>query len=223
MLLKMKKMVSLALLALCCLHAWGQDMSTKMQSYRDFCLQVNKGFAQKSNDVLMQCIEECADERFIFHGDTIEIDELTRFEEVDTIAKASTKGHIVFLPEFVDSILVAGLVDNPESFDFLSGAELTRGIGMVDVCYHHCALKAHGKGIYAIKDSGKMEVMAIAEGNGRLNLSVSDEKNGKELSDSKDGGQQVAYVTWDMERFSRIVITVENTTDQEIGFVIATN
>lgn len=215
--------LSLCFLCLTGLCAWGQDMSAKLQSYRDFCMQVDKGFSQKSNELLMECIEECVDDEFIFHGDTIQLTELLRFEEVDTVAKAPTKGHIVFVPQYVDSILVAGLVDSPERFDFLSGAELTKRAGMVDVCYRHCALKARGKGVYAIKASGRMEVMVFAEKDGRVNLSVCDERNQKNLSDCTQGGKQTAYVGWDMERFGRVVITVENATDKEVAFVIATN
>ncbi len=196
-------------------------LSDKMAAYRDFCLLVNQGFREASNDVLMQSIQDCTDEEFIFKGEDLLIQPNDQLSDVDA-PSSEGKSYIHYQPEYVDSVLMLDLVSDPSKYNFLDQAHTERG-DFYDCTYAYRALPAHGKGTYAITTSGQTEVMIVAMLKGKVRMTLHDEANNMTTEQGGSEGQECVWHNWNMQNSGRVTITVENTTDQPLAFMIATN
>ncbi len=218
------KLFTLILMMIMCannLQAQTPKLSSKMTAYRDFCLLVNRGFREGSSDLLMQSIEECTDDEFIFKGEDLLIQPNNQLKDISSTASASGT-HIFYQPEFVDSILMMDLVSDPAKYHFLDQAHTERG-DFYDCTYAYRSLPAHSKGEYAITTSGETEIMAVALINGKLKMYIHDKANNTESSQGGDEGQECVWHAWTMEKAGEVSITIENPGDQPICFMIATN
>lgn len=195
-------------------------LSKKMTTYRDFCLKVREGVEKKDVQILKECIAEWMGKNntIIFQNDTIQILDYDRFYTIDGSAEADLKGHLQYYPEFVDSLIV---YDISLANNYIERPLSLRG--SYDCKLIHRALTPHSKAVYSSKGSGKRELLVVAENGGTVNLYVSDEKNGIKVSDASPTGKAAAWVCWNMDRFGSYIITVENTSDKTISFVIASN
>lgn len=195
-------------------------LSKEMTTYRNFCLKVREGVEKKDVQILKDCIAEWMGESntIIFQNDTIQILDFDRFSIIDGSAEADLKGHLLYRPEFVDSLIV---YDISLANNYIEKPLSLRG--PYDCKLIHRALTPHSKAIYSSKGSNKRELLVVAENGGTVNLYVSDEKNGINVSDASPTGKAAAWVCWKMDRFGSYTITVENTSDKTISFVIASN
>ena len=126
--------------------------------------------------------------------------------------------HLLYRPEFIDSLIV---YDISFANNYIEKPLLLRA--SYDCKLVHRALAPHSKGTYSSKGSGKRELLVVAENGGTVNLYVNDEKNGIHVSDTSPQGKAAAWVCWEMDSFGIYTITVENTSDKEISFVITSN
>ena len=175
-------------------------LSKKMATYRNFCLKVREGVELKNQN------------------DTVRITDFDRFSVTDGSNEVGLNKHLLYRPEFIDSLIV---YDISFANNYIEKPLLLRA--SYDCKLVHRALAPHSKGTYSSKGSGKRELLVVAENGGTVNLYVNDEKNGIHVSDTSPQGKAAAWVCWEMDSFGIYTITVENTSDKEISFVITSN
>ena len=195
-------------------------LSKKMATYRNFCLKVREGVELKNVQTLKECIAEWTGDinTIIYQNDTVRITDFDRFSVTDGSNEVGLNKHLLYRPEFIDSLIVydIGFANN-----YIEKPLLLRA--SYDCKLVHRALAPHSKGTYSSKGSGKRELLVVAENGGIVNLYVNDEKNGIHVSDTSPQGKAAAWVCWEMDSFGIYTITVENTSDKEISFVITSN
>lgn len=202
--------------------AQSAKLSDKMAAYKDFCLMVNQGFREGNSELLMQSIQDCTDDEFIFKGEDLLIQPNDQLQDMEGSPSAPSSAHIFYQPEYVDSILMLDLVKDPSKYQFLDQTHMERG-DFYDCTYAYRALPAHGKGIYCITTSGQTEVMVIAMLQGKVRMTIHDDANNVSAEHGGTEGQECVWHSWNMQNSGKVSITIENTTDQQQSFMIVTN
>lgn len=195
-------------------------LSKQMAIYRDFCLKVREGVELKDVQILKECIAEWNGDAstVTFQGQTVQLTDFDRFYVMDDSDETTLEGHLLYRPEFVDSLIVYDIN--------LANHYIEKPLTMrtsYDCKFVHRALAPRGKGVYSSKGSGNRELLVVAENGGAVNLYVSDERNNIQRSDASSQGKTAAWVCWEMDRFGTYTITIENISDKEISFVIVSN
>jgi hypothetical protein len=213
----MKRLFVIAWLCLAGMTCFAQvgTLDSDMNRFRNICMKVREAMATRNADMLGNYADS-------LNGDVkggISIADFDRFTVVDGSKEVSLKGHLQFKSEFLDSLVVFGcdLTAIPaDAPTVLRAAPFT--CKMINR-----ALAAHGRGVYSTKGSGCRELVAVAENGGHLNFYVNDKKNGKQYKVATPKGSASAWICWTMDSFGEYEITVENTGDKPISFVIASN
>ena len=198
------------------------QLSDKMTAYKDFCLLVNQGFREGNSDLLMKSIQDCTDDEFIFKGEDLIIQPNDQLKDMDGTPSTPATSHIFYQPEYVDSILMLNLVNDPAKYSFLDQAHMERG-DFYDCTYAYRTLPAHGKGTYTLSTSGQTEIMVIALLKGKVRMTIHDEANNIDAEQGGKEGQECVWHAWNMQNSGKVSITIENTTNQQQSFMIVTN
>lgn len=217
----------LILFVLCLLfHVGGAAQTTKlsdkMAAYKDFCLMVNQGFREGNSDMLMTSIQDCTDDEFIFKGEDLLIQPNDQLQDVEVSPSTPATSHIYYQPEYVDSILMLDLVNDPGKYNFLDQAHTERG-DFYDCTYAYRTLPAHGKGTYSFTTSGQTEIMVVALLQGKVRMTLHDEANNIDAEQGGAEGAECVWHAWNMQNSGKVSITIENTTGQQQSFMIVTN
>ena len=86
-------------------------LSKKMATYRDFCLKVREGVELKNVQTLKECIAEWTGDinTIIYQNDTVRITDFDRFSVTDGSNEVGLNKHLLYRPEFIDSLIVYDL------------------------------------------------------------------------------------------------------------------
>lgn len=190
----------------------GQEhsLSKEMETFLNVCLKLREGIEKRNVNTLNECISAFNE---------LELAEFDRFKSVDNSGEVPIEGHLLFRPDYVDSLLI---YDMNLAAIRIDAPTLLRAAPF-DCKLTHRALAPHSKGVYSTKGSGERELLVVAENGGRINLFVSDETNHIQIEDTAPNGKEAAWVSWKMNRFGTYTITIKNTSDKAISFVIVAN
>jgi len=207
------------------------SLSSDTEAFKNYCITVANAAAQCNTDVLSASIENWKpaeyDEsgnltksaKLIYNDEELDYSAFSDLEEVDTQNEEIVGMHFGFLPEAVDN----WITNKCEAVE-LADANMLRG-DEINFEYSVRAIKANSKATYKTRSAGYIELFAVAESGGKINLAIHsvEKKNGEitnetTLSDSK--GEQSAQLAWSMDRNGDIEITVENPTPKSISFIL---
>lgn len=192
------------------IHGQEYKLSKEMETFRNICLKLREGMEKKDVNLLNDCISAYNE---------LDLADFDRFKSVDASNEIPIKGHLLFTPDYVDSLLLYDMnlaAINVDAPTMLRAAPY-------DCKLTHRALAPYSKGVYSTKGSGERELLVVVENGGTVNLSVNDETNHIQVEDITPQGKESAWVCWKMERFGTYIITIENTSDQAVSFVIVAN
>ena len=209
------------------------ELSPKTAAFKEYCIRVSLAAAQCNLEQLKDCISgwKLTDttgkkkEKFVYKNETIVYKPMGDFSTVDTTDEISRNGHLGFIPPAVDDWITKNCtVLELDEMDLLRDFSL-------DCEYVVRALKPHGKAIYSTRGAGNVELFAIPENGGKLNLYVHTiEKNFRkeivnegDYEDASPEGREYAQLIWRMSRNGEIKITVENTSDKAVSFILVKN
>lgn len=211
------------------------ELSPVMVAFKEFCIRGTIAAAQCKVDQLQELISgwtpaeydadgnESEEEKFVYKNQKIDYEVLGDIDYVDTLQEVSTVGHFKFLPAEIDN----WIVNQCEPIE-LDDIGLLRGRWSINIEYTVRALKPKSKAVYSTHGAGKIELLAVAEWGGKINMSAHTvEQNFKreitQESDYEDivaGGREYSQLAFSMSRNGEITITIENTTDQPISFIL---
>lgn len=210
------------------------ELSPKMAAFKEYCIRATLAAAECKVDVLEDCISnwsppqydangnEIKEEKFVYKNERIAYAPFGFFDKLDTTHEVSLEGHFKFLPAEVDN----WIVNKCEPVELVE-ASLLRPIGG-NCEYAIRALKPQSKAIYSTHGADGLEMFVVAESGGKVNLSVhvaEEDIFGEivketDLKDVVDGGREYSQLVWKMDYYGTIKITVENTTDKDISFIL---
>lgn len=211
------------------------ELAPKTAAFKEYCIRVSLAAADCNIEQLSDCISgwkltdsigtKKKKEKFVYKDENIVYKPMGYFSVVDTTDEISKSGHFGFIPPEVDK-----WITNNCTVIALDEMDLLRDLSL-DCEYVVRALKPHGKAVYSTRGAGNVELFAVAERGGKVNLSVHTvEKNfRKEIVNEADyedvspDGREYAQLIWKMTRNGDIIITVENTSDNAISFILVKN
>ncbi len=222
----MKKIFFTLCTALLTLNAAAQKMPTEnlnetMARFYEGCLYLRAGIEKNSLtrlDKAATLLDESKNnpDRIVLQNIDLKYNNMA----ADTI---SMQGHTYFCGDY------ARYMYGQRDVVYVDHSHALRSFGntvaQVSECYvGQDAVTARGEVAYDMVMGGTCKIFVVAEPGGTLSLSVKDEGNGKtyEGTSYEDGG--VAYVEWEQSGESTsAVMTIVNTSDKDISFVIASN
>lgn len=224
-------------LELFCAAQTNNNLSPKMEAFKQYCENVSKAAANCDVDVLADCISQwepaqydatgavITGEKFVYANEEINYTPFGSLQKNDADQEATLDGHFKFLPADVDTLIA----NNCEPVAIAEAHQLRAGENHCE--YLVSALQAKGKASYSTRGSGRIEMFVMPENGGKVNLSIhSIERNYKKevtgettLSDAAPEGKDAAQLVWEMSRNGEIEFTIENTTDAEISFIVVKN
>ena len=213
------------------------ELSSVMSAFKDYCLRAANAAANRDVDALAACIDNWEPGEYDSEGNTIKAEKLTyndeeityiNFGKLDCIDCASERVvgmHFGFMPKAVDS----WITNQCEPTLVADAYTLRAGEEPIELEYEVRALKPKSKAVYSTVGTGDVEMFVVAEKGGSVKLSIHSiekpDRNGnvKDTSLTDDSGGQSAQLSWSMYRNGNIEITVENTSNKEISFIMAKN
>ena len=224
----MKKIETLLLLVFALVlkaSAQTPQLSTEMNAFYKYCLDIRKSVQSQSMSALEKCIVDWDGEGMLkYNGVEIELDTHSDVVGVDTFGLTDIKGHLQFSPVFIDSLISYGV--RLEHFpkieesmkDYAPTPDLVRG-GVYDCLFSHVCIKAGKQVSLFFSASGDCELFIISENGAKITASVTlgDMKESflKETSDAP-------CFKWNMIE-GKYVLSISNPTDKDISVIIATN
>lgn len=197
------------------------SLDAPMQSYLDFCLEERAAAYPVLNCQRMeQLVEESDRYRFLYKGNEIILSPNMTLTEESENSVVSTKGHLLFQPDFIDSVLVECSMP-----DIIGELTVMRG-GESNCFITHHMLDAHAIGKYSYIGSGDMQLFAVADNGGLVKLTVSSGSGAKETFKYQDTATEkhpAAVLHWLMQSEGKVCVTVENISDHPVRFVLASN
>lgn len=199
-------------------------LSHKMELFKEYCIRVSNAAAQCDVDELIDCISQWEPaskpmdeyERFRYRNILLKCKTLEMMDN-DITGDTSVLGHNLFMPQYVDSLIV----NKCEPMEIMP-PELLRGVG--DLLYAIRAVKKRSKVSYTVYDcGGNVEIFVVAEKGGMINLYVTDEETSHTYSDVTPTGRSYAQLKWNMPLSGDITVTIENVSDIPISFIIVRN
>ncbi len=192
------------------IDAGAQDtmLSAPMLKFAAACVNADRGVRARDAVVVQGSIDTLMNMPLTL----LQAPRFTVAEGSDTVSLAN---HLLFTPEFLDSLLLSNF-----SFDAVAvnPPVVLRSDDMPDVGYANIAIAAGGKATFGYKGSGNRQLVVIPEGGTSLKVSLHDATNGIDTaSQVKDG---VAAIVWIMRRFSKYEFTIENPTDKAVSLVV---
>ena len=210
-------------------------LSPVMVAFKEYCIRATLAAAQCNVNQLADCIANWTppeydangnitkDEKFVYKEQKIDYDPIEDFKLVDTLQEIPLVGHFKFLPAEVDNWIVTQC--EPVELD---GICMLRGRAAFHCDYQIRALAPKGKAVYSMRGNGTAEFFAVAEAGGKINMSIHTiERNYKreilneaDYEDVSANGREYAQLVFSMGRTNEIFITIENTTDKPISFIL---
>ena len=193
-------------------------MDRPLHAYLDFCLTEREALNPLDCRKLEKCIEESDATAFRFQNTDIVLGANTTFKDLEEGKAPWLPRHAYFYPEYVDSILMSCVL--PENID-----EPVMKRGSENCFIQHRALEGHQKGVYSYEGEGDMQLFVVAD-YGHVKVSVSNETGAAhpfDLSAESTDALPAAVLQWEMPDAGKVIVTVENLSDQSIGFVVASN
>ena len=220
--MKKQNIITILLMALffICLPGKGQvlpvdELNTDMQRYYKGCMILREGIQQKNAIILDKAIELLDEDPQ--NPNRIELYDL-QIECVDTMNQCSMKDHMYYNADYAEFYK-----ENMGMGVFTEPAESLRNIPK-NCHIAHRAIKARSKTRYRTKMMGICQIFVLAELGGTINVSVLIPNEGEYEGQSYENGT-VSYAKWNMHSFpaKQVELIIENTSDKDISFVIATN
>ncbi len=107
---------------------------------------------------------------------------------------------------------------------YIETASSLRSVAKGECFVNQNAVRANGTVEYRVKMVDSCNVFVMSESGGKINLTVKDEGNGSVYEGTPYEDGSVSYVEWEQSQQSQdAVLVIENKTDKDISFVIATN
>ena len=213
------------------------ELSSVMSAFRDYCLRAANAAADCDVETLSACIENWEPGKYDSEGNTIKAEKLTyndeeityinfgKLECIDTTKESVVGMHFGFMPQAVDN----WITNQCEPTEVADAYTLRDGDEAIELEFTVRALKPKSKAVYSTVGTGDVEMFVVAEKGGSVKLSIHSvekpDRNGnvKDTSLADEVGGQASQLTWSMYRNGTIEITVENTSDKEISFILAKN
>ncbi len=214
----MKKIFIITVLSLvCAMQLYGQDyhLSPETTAFRTYCISVATGVQNKNVKLLETCLNN-------YSYTCIPLEKKASFTKKDSTAETNCRNHCLFMPEYVDDMLVT-----METVK-LRPASLLRDEDGIDFYYYVGALKPKSSATYSMEGTGDIEIFAVSEKCGDMNLcavSVVQQKQGApimrmEYKSIPDKMQKSPYLSWTMYNENNIEVTVENTSEEDVSFIL---
>lgn len=191
------------------------ELNKNMQRFYRGCIVLREGIEQKNAIKLDKAIELLDEDPL--NPDRIELYSL-HLECRDTLNECPMKGHMFYNAEYAEFYK-----ENMGLGTFKEKAESLRGIPS-NCQIAHRAIKAHGRISYNTKMAGTCQVIVLAEVGGRIKATIQT-PNGEEYTGLPFENGSVSYIKWDMAPFppGQVILTIENTSNKDLSFVIASN
>jgi hypothetical protein len=210
------------------------ELSSITSAFMDYCVRAANATADCDVETLAACIENWEPGEYDSEGNTLKAEVLTYDDEeityinfgkldcIDCSSESIVGMHFGFMPQAVDS----WITNQCEPTLVADAHTLRAGEEPIELEYEVRALKPKSKAVYSTVGTGDIEMFVVAEKGGSVKLSIHSietDRNGnvKDTSLTDDSGGQSAQLTWSMYRNGTIEITVENTSNKEISFIIA--
>lgn len=214
----MKKIFIITVLSLvCAMQLYGQDyhLSPETTAFRTYCISVATGVKNKNVALLEKCLDS-------YSYTCVSLEKRASFVKMDSTAETNCRNHCLFMPEYVDDMLVSMETVKLRPASFL------RDEDGIDFYYYVGALKPKSCATYSVEGTGDVEIFAVSEQCGGLNLravSVVQQKKGApivemEFKSIPNGMQTSPYLSWYMYNESKIEISVENTSEEDVSFIL---
>lgn len=184
-------------------------LSKELADFRDASLKLRESVARKDAEGVNAAVSAYAGLR---------LTSFDRFKVVDGSQEVPLEGHLVFTPEFADSLLINDLDLAATTID-----EAHQLRDFYDCKLVNRAIAPGGKVVYETRGAGRQELLVIAEEGGMLNLYVDGGPDGVKVQDASATGKPVAWVVWKMARLGAYTITIENKSPRAVSFVLAGN
>ena len=193
-----------------------EKLNPNMQRFYKGCMALRQGVIEKNAVTLDRAIDLLDEDPT--NPDHIELYNL-KITDVDTLPQLSTKGRFVYTADYADyfkETMGQGVyVEKPEA---LRNYPTTCQIA-------HRAIKPNGKVAYRALMSGDCRVFALAAPEGALKLTVTiDGETVPFTGESYESGA-LSFAMWEMPPFpaKQVTLTIENTTNQALSFVLVSN
>ncbi len=197
-----------------------ENLNETMARYYEGCTYLRDG-VEKNSLTRLERAAELLDESKDNPG-RINLQNIV-LEYVAAVADTvSMKDHMYFCGDYAEYLY------GEKDTEYVDRSPALRGIPgeeEVSECYvGQDAVKARGKISYNMAMAGNCKIFAVAEPGGGVRISVKDSGNGMVYEGTSYDDGAVSYVEWDQSgESSNAVLTVENTSDRDTSFAIASN
>lgn len=197
------------------------DDDSPLQAYLDFCLYQREAMLKKSADQLRECIEESTQSDFRFNDIPIRLEDISD-EILDVDAPPVRRPKMLYTPDFVDMLLMH---DTDYRDAELEGPALMRDTSSSNCFYAHRVLGPKQTGTYRFKCLGNTRLICVPSPDGLVSVSVASESGVTEpfkLDDTATDETPYTDMAWEMDEEGTVLVTVRNTSEKEVSFVLAT-
>lgn len=205
----MKTIITILIMAAAWQAAYSQTGGGQLDNAEKACLHIRAAVAERSTPKVMQGMEML---------EVIPFRNLT-LKPVDTADAAPIRGHLQFTVAYLDSLLLHDLdmgliqIDKPE---------LMRGTKGTLRCTHR-AVAPGGSVTYSMSATGWQDFLVVPEDGGFVNLYVDDKANNRRLADESPEGKDCCRLSWMLDKPGELHVTVKNTTQHTVSFIIVSN
>lgn len=192
-----------------------ENLNDNMQRFYKGCMALREGVIRKNVISLDRAIELLDEEPQ--NVDRIQLYPLL-MENIDTVNQVSMKGHMYYSAEYADYFKeTMGVGTFNESAEALRSTPTNCQIA-------HRAVKAKSKVRYQVRMAGDCVLYVVAEIGGSIQVSAKVGEGETIVGEPFENGS-VSYLKWTMDSFppQMVTLTVENISDENISFVIASN
>lgn len=215
----MKKVIISSVLFFVCLFGRAQsfpvnELNANMQRFYKGCMTLREGVAKKDVIALDKAIELLDDD--YENPDRIELYNL-QLNSSDTLNQCSMQGHMFYNAEYAEFCK-----ENMGLGVFSEKAENLRAEPS-DCQIAHRAIKANSKVKYTVRMKGSCQLFILSEIGGSIKAAVN--VAGDEYAGVSYDNGALSYLKWEMDAFlpRKVTLTIENTCDKDISFVVVSN
>ncbi len=245
----MKTLLAILVLLSTTIGLFAQNLSEQMSAFADYCIDVRNAAAQKDADLLADCIvkwrpaqyndsgELSKKELLVYKSVLIDYSEL-KSNPIDNSGEINIDNHLKFMPQSIDDLITNQLesmnlnaahqLRSKANFDFLQhdasefmGSLFGFEIPSEKIEYVVKALKSNSKTVFSFAANGNIEMFAVSEKNGAINLTARTSDN-RAYEDAlpwgKDSAQLIFYCNC-----GDITVTIENCSSNPTSVIFATH
>ena len=194
-------------------NSFCQTLSETMKAYRDACFKMLEGIDHNFDKyILWDAID-------LYNK--VKITEFSEqdFEPIDTMTTCNeVKPRIYFIPEYADSLILAGTLVEIDNISILRKGE------DFDVQILHKGIKANTSVSYRSAGQDDCEMIVIGESGANIKLTIEDVKTGATYEGIQENHGQLSYVIWRLpSELSQFIFKIDNLSDKDVSIVIAVN